>query len=822
MAYRDKYGVEYSDDGKTLVECPHSIIGEYVIPNGVLCIGCGAFRKCFELTKVVIPDSVKIIEDEAFYECFRMTEASIPCNVTHIGKFAFCGCESLEDLLIPDSVTSIGDRCFGNCSSLTKIILPRNLVRIEPNTFIGCASLTEITIPKTVQYIGDFAFASCCSLSAIVIPDSVSVLGECVFSDCRNLVSVELSKNMTCIGLKTFYECSNLSEISIPESVTEIGIDAFRKCESLTTIVIPKNVTSIGYGAFIKCPSLESIIVNSGNPIYDSRNFCNAIIETTTNTLISGCKNTKIPDGVSIGDGAFKGCESTTIIENLRYVETYLVEAVDKELVSYFIVDGTKWIGTSAFYECSELLSIRIPNSVVEIGNSAFLQCTNLRAITIPDSVTKIEPCAFADCSNLLNIIIPGSVTCIEEAAFSGCSNLTDIIVSNGVETIEEYAFSSCDNLQNISIPESVTNIGRCAFRDCYSLNRIVLPSSITEIGWDAFEGCTNLKEIVVPYGQKNRFIDMVGSDFADKIIEQDYEDGREMVEVKQEGIPLDIISQIESVEVVKRQGEHYAEYDYDDYLALRIKTKKGDVGFMRLYHQSKLKEGDIVDPQTLKAFTFYQEGERIMHLDGDILIGRTDLPPKYIFFDTETAGLPRNYYASYRDTDNWPRLVQIAWLLVDKDGNEIKRKSAIIYPEGFSIPQEAINVHGITTERAKREGHPLKDVLDEFMQDLVQAEKIVGHNIDFDRHIVGAELCRLNMPVNNIAYKLPVICTMRSTTNFCAIPSNNGYGGYKWPTLEELYYKVFNHEMLKAHDALADIVATKECFFELKKRGII
>lgn len=196
---------------------------------------------------------------------------------------------------------------------------------------------------------------------------------------------------------------------------------------------------------------------------------------------------------------------------------------------------------------------------------------------------------------------------------------------------------------------------------------------------------------------------------------------------------------------------------------------------------------------------------------------------PKYIFFDTETTGLPpKNMYdASPTRSDIWPRLVQIAWLLVDNDGNVIKKKSAIIYPEGFTIPQDATNVHHITTERAKRDGIPLRDVLEEFMQDFEKAECLVAHNIEFDQHIIGAELYRLGIPYQSFMNKKS-ICTMRSSTDYCAIPNPNGYDDYKWPKLEELYDILFSRKFDDAHDALADITATKECFFELRKRGII
>ena len=192
------------------------------------------------------------------------------------------------------------------------------------------------------------------------------------------------------------------------------------------------------------------------------------------------------------------------------------------------------------------------------------------------------------------------------------------------------------------------------------------------------------------------------------------------------------------------------------------------------------------------------------------------------LFFDTETTGTPRNYKAPVTDSSNWPRLVQLAWIMADKNGNVVKKKSVIIKPDGFSIPSDASAIHGITTERALREGKPLKEVLDEFTTDLSFASQIVGHNIDFDQHIVGAELYRLNMDYSALMYKSST-CTMKSSTNYCAIPNPySHYGGYKWPSLSELYWKLFRHSFDDAHDALADITATKDCYYELKRRGVI
>lgn len=188
-----------------------------------------------------------------------------------------------------------------------------------------------------------------------------------------------------------------------------------------------------------------------------------------------------------------------------------------------------------------------------------------------------------------------------------------------------------------------------------------------------------------------------------------------------------------------------------------------------------------------------------------------------YLFFDTETTGVPRNYKAPVSDSINWPRLVQIGWIITDNEGCETKSCNYTIRPEGFTIPAEAAKLHGISTEKALAEGVLLLGVLEEFLDDISKVQNIVGHNIEFDKNIVAAELYRNAMPYHFNQWKS--YCTMHSSTNFCAI---RGPYGFKWPRLEELYKKLFGCMFDDAHNAFADITATKECFFEMKKRGII
>ena len=252
---------------------------------------------------------------------------------------------------------------------------------IKKKGYEGDIIIPETVVLKKVAYrvtsIGESAFDCCFSLTSIVIPDSVTSIGPTAFSSCSSLTSMVIPDSVTSIGEKAFEFCSSLISIVIPDGVTSIGGRAFSGCSSLSSIVIPKSIKSISDDAFVGCSSLTSIVVVDGNTVYDSREKCNAIIETGTNTLIRGCQISIIPNGItSIGKNAFGICNT---------------------LISIIIPDGVTSIEAEAFRYCESLKSITIPASVENIGGLAFNGCKSLTKITFQGTIAQWKKIELGD-----------------------------------------------------------------------------------------------------------------------------------------------------------------------------------------------------------------------------------------------------------------------------------------------------------------------------------------------------------------------------------------------------------------------------------------
>ena len=356
--YKDGKGVITFDSDVTSIgssafsDC--SFLTSITIPNSVTTIGSNAFNGCNSLESIIIPNSVTTIDKQAFAYCKSLTNINIPNSVTTIGDGAFWCC-SFESFIIPNSVTIIGESAFAYCQSLTNITMPNSITTINKKAFEGCESLANITIPSSVTKITSEIFSGCTSLTSISIPNSVTIIERSAFRGCTSLKNVIFPNSLVYIDENAFYDCSSLANIIIPNSVTTIGNSVFYRCTSLTNITIPSSVTKIGNSVFEYCTSLSSIMVENANSIYDSRENCNAIIETESNTVIQGCNNSVIPYGVTnIGNYAFQNCRSLTNITIPNSVTT---------------------IQYGAFASCTSLTSIVIPNTVTTIGENAFYGC---------------------------------------------------------------------------------------------------------------------------------------------------------------------------------------------------------------------------------------------------------------------------------------------------------------------------------------------------------------------------------------------------------------------------------------------------------------
>lgn len=346
-----------------------------------------------------------------------------------------------------------------------KSLIIKNIRWIKSETFENCKNVTNVTFDSSgsldVETIGDYAFKGCSSLKTIIIPQYVSEMGNYVFQDCTNLESIRISAS----------------------------------------------VSKIGSRMFAGCPNLKSIVVEEGNKKYDSRENCNAIVETATNTLVCGTENSTIPSTITaIGGGAF----------------------AETGLKNFVIPEGVTSIQYGAFENCQNLKSVTLPQSLKKLEYRVFAK-SGLTSVVIPEGITRLPDGTFTECQNLETVTLPTTLEAIENDAFSN-SGLTSIFIPKGVTSISSTSFNYCGKLSTISvsdenttydsrnncnaiiqtatnqilrgtsntiIPNTATSIGDNAFNEINSLTSIVIPESVTSIGQYAFRFCNSLAEVV-------------------------------------------------------------------------------------------------------------------------------------------------------------------------------------------------------------------------------------------------------------------------------------------------------------------------------------
>lgn len=451
--------VSISDAGPD-VPLPVSADSTLVIPSSVRHegkdyrverINVGAFNIRQEIKRLVVSEGVEYIDRYAFDACFGLTDVSLPSTLIAWDEWIFDGCGNLSRITVseknerydsrdncnaiidteentllfgcrgtqvPPSVTAIDRSAFCRCcQQMESIVIPEGVKRIEPYAFSHCINLKEISLPASLEAMGYGMFKDCMSLESVNIPRNVSViLGNeydgvttCwnLFGGCYNLKKVTVDK-----GNRTFDSRDNCNAVIdsrtdavvagcgtsfIPKGVTAIGEHAFEDT-SLPSILIPRSVRKIGGGAFLNCRFCSAISVAPGNPVYDSRGGCNAIIETASGRLVQGCGRTVIPDGTKeIGDSAFYGVHMPPRL---------------------IIPEGVETIGSAAFTRFCGLVSVQLPSTLKRIKTDAFMHCEQLYYVDMSRCNPQVEGFAFSHCKSLNFVRLPSTPSEIHEAAF--------------------------------------------------------------------------------------------------------------------------------------------------------------------------------------------------------------------------------------------------------------------------------------------------------------------------------------------------------------------------------------------------------------------
>ena len=493
-----------------------SKFSQVFISGSVTTIGNYAFSGNDILTSIIISDEVTSIGYGAFSGCSNLTSITLPESLTSIGGYAFYGCGSLTSIILPKGLTSIGERAFANCNGLASISIPENVTEFAPNSFEDCNLKTVFwkggTLPNNlgqINYTANSDYASYSNFKVYpmlnsmfevdgvkYVPTSMSDRTcDVVDYDCnRTEESVEIGAtvsyrnvaftvneindytfyghkyikevslaNQGSIGANALANCTELTSVNIAEGVASIGESAFSGCNKLEAFVLPASVSSVGNNMLSNCNALTTLAVANGNAKYDSRNNCNAIVETETNKLVAACNQTRIPESVTaIDDYAFSGCGAVT--------------------------------------------SVNIHENISSIGDYAFSGCSSLADVTIEDRTEVLTLGSngnrglFADCP--LDLVYIGGKISYDTSSskgyspFSSNTTLRTVTITDKEDTIYPYEFYNCSALKNLTIGDGVTSIGDYAFSGCSSLENFSFGCSMKTIGTNAFLGCSKMKEI--------------------------------------------------------------------------------------------------------------------------------------------------------------------------------------------------------------------------------------------------------------------------------------------------------------------------------------
>lgn len=481
-------------------------------PSALISIGNGTFHSCYKLTNLVIPEGCESIGPQAFCFCSGIQKVELPSTLLNIGEEAFNRKNSVKELTVLSHIKEpfeIINNVFFDIENapITTLFVPIGTINkyqaangwnvfsevyegepfdttigdfsynyvkgsyIAKLTKLNNAELKTVLVPAEITIegedynvisIGHDAFKNS-SINSVKIEDGVRKIEKNAFHNCIFLSSAFLPNSITSIEDYAFASCFNLDSVEMPGNVVTIGNSAFYECK-IQNVNIPAATKFIGESAFGNCGSLSSIRVDFDNCYYDSRNDCNAIIETESNRLLRGTSSTIIPNSVlEIGNYAFSNLYGI--------IDISLPNSITK-------------IGVRAFQNCSKIKSIFIPSSVESIGSGVFAGCQELASIIVDsqnsvyDSRNNCNAIIEKQNSKLISgcntTIIPRGVKIIGSSAFEGCYERDSLIITYGVETIEDRAMISNLKLKYVELPNSIQSVSSNIFSGCRNLTQIV------------------------------------------------------------------------------------------------------------------------------------------------------------------------------------------------------------------------------------------------------------------------------------------------------------------------------------------------------------
>lgn len=453
----------------TFMDCQK--LQEIRLPKSLKTLGEGTFASCFALTEIEFPEGLETIGDGVLYHCLSLTSVVIPASVTEMGDRPFSGDWALKTVEIKGNVPRLSNRSFHECDALQEVLITGSVETIGEDAFMDLDSLERVQIAGGLKTIGKRAFRLCDNLTTVSLPDGVTSIGEEAFKDCGSLTTINLPDSITTIGANAFNGTKLTGPLNIPSSLVSLGNDAFHGCGGITgTLLFPGTLENISTNVFAGCSGIEEIILPRGVlTISDGAfNNCSGVqrlwltnsIKTIGASALSGMKSLKkiyfsgslwdwdagiqwaddrgysnFPVGPTLNGETASGSCGESLTWSLNSAGDLTISGTGD--MASFIATGAPW----AEYR-NQVKLVIVGQGVTSIGSSAFQDCENLETVRLPNTLTALGEAAFLRCGKLTNVKLPASLKSVGEDCFTDCEKLVLLDLTGVPDEIMELRTS--------------------------------------------------------------------------------------------------------------------------------------------------------------------------------------------------------------------------------------------------------------------------------------------------------------------------------------------------------------------------------------------